>query len=146
MSGLKERTASQSVEDWLYDYTKGDSEVDMSKYGQAASDDLKAADFKGKKFKGTIATVTTRTYPARDDQQEDTKAVLTFEEPDLQGKPLVVSHPNAQELLDWYGSDSAKWVGKTIGMSTKTWNVGEGWVFTQLDAKPEDFDDEIPFS
>ena len=119
--------------------------MDMSKYGQPASNDLKAAEFKGKKFKATISSVETRTYPARDDQPEDTKAVLYFDEDALKGKPLVVSHPNAEELLSWYGSNSEDWIGKQIGLSTRTWTVGEGWVFTRLDAKPEDFDDDLPF-
>ena len=116
--------------------------MDMSKFGKPASNDMKAADHKGKKFKVTISGVTSRTYPATDTQEEDTKAVLSFEEHD---KVLVVSHPNADELIAWYGADGDNWIGRQIGLSTKTWNVGEGWVFTQLDAKPEDFDDDISF-
>ena len=116
--------------------------ADMSKYGQAQSDDLKAADFKGKNLKVVISGVSTRTYPARDDQEEDTKAVLTFEGKE---KALVVSHPNAQVLIDAYGPNDTDWIGHEIGLHTKTWNLGEGWIITPLDVEPEEFDSDLPF-
>ena len=117
--------------------------MDMSKYGKPANNDLKALEYKGKKFKVTISGVSARTYPANDTQEEDTKAILTFDE--FGDKTLVVSHPNCDELREWWGDDGTKWIGKELGLSTKTWNVGEGWVFTRFDAEPKEFDDDIPF-
>ena len=116
--------------------------MDMSKYGQGPSNDLKAAEYKGQNLRGVISEVTTRTYPARDDQPEDTKAVLAFVGRE---KVLVVSHPNCDVLKAAYGDESDDWIGKAIGLSTKTWTIGEGWIITALDVPPVDYDDEIPF-
>ena len=130
-----------SVEGWIKSYSE-EVEMDMSKYGQGPSNDLKAAEYKGQNLKVVITGVTTRTYPARDDQPEDTKAVLEFEGKE---KVLVVSHPNCDVLRAAYGDDSDGWIGHEIGLSTKTWPVGEGWVLTPLDVAAPEFDDDIPF-
>lgn len=116
--------------------------ADMSKYAGAPSNDLKAADFKGQNLKVVIDTVSTRTYPARDGQDEVTKPVLTFRGKE---KTLVVSPTNVKVLIEAYGADSDGWIGHEIGLSTKEYEVGTGWIVTPLDVEGPAFDDEIPF-
>ena len=116
--------------------------MDVTKFGQGESKDLKALDHKGQKLKVVISGVSTRTYPARDDQPEDTKVVLAFEGKE---KVMVVSHPNTDVLIDAYGAESSNWVGRELGLSTKTWNVGEGWIITPLDVEAPVYEDDIPF-
>ncbi len=89
-----------------------------------------------------IDCVSTRTYPARDDQPEDVKAVLSFEGKE---KVLVVSHLNTDVICAAYGKIDSDWIGHEIGLTTKEWSVGWGWEITPLDVEPADFDDSIPF-
>ena len=117
--------------------------ADMSKYAQSDSKDLKAAEYKGQNLKVVISGVSTRTYPARDDQPEQTKAVLEFEGKE---KVMVVSGGNCKILCDAYGKNDSDWLGHEIGLSTKEWEVGTGWIITPLDVEPTEFDDDIPFA
>ena len=116
--------------------------MDMSKFGQGETKDLKASAYKGQNLKVVISAYSTRTYPARDDQEEDTKVVLSFEGKE---KVLVVSHPNTDVLIKAYGPNGDDWKGREIGLSTKTWSVGEGWIITPLDVPEPEYDDDIPF-
>jgi hypothetical protein len=110
------------------------------------SNDLKAADFKGQNLKVTIDGVGERTYEGREDRPEQVKTTLTFVGKE---KTLVCSDTNNNILCDAYGDDSDGWIGKEIGLSTKTWNFGEGdkegWIVTPLDVEPPEFSDDIPF-
>ena len=114
----------------------------MSQYAQSNTTDLKAAEFKGQNLKAVISAVSTRTYPAKEDQPEQTKPVLAFEGKE---KVLVVSGGNTKILCDAYGSMDTDWIGHEIGLSTKEWEVGTGWIITPLDVEPTDYDDDIPF-
>ena len=117
--------------------------ADMSKYqSDGNTTDLKAADFRGQNLKVVICGVTTRTYPARDDQLETTKPVLSFEG---KAKVVVVSGGNTSVLCKAYGNEDSDWIGHEIGLSTKDWEVGTGWIITPLDVEAPSFDDDIPF-
>ena len=116
---------------------------DMSKYASSDSADLKAADFRGQNLKVVIDGVTTRTYPARDDQPEQTKPVLNFEGKE---KVLVVNAGNTKVLCEAYGLFDSDWMGHEIGLSTKDYEgFGTGWVVTPLDVEAPEFEDSIPF-
>ena len=134
----------QSVTEWIRDYI-GEDQVDMSKYGQSDSKDLKAADFVGKNLKVVIAAVEIRKYPATDDKPATEKPVLTFVGKE---KGLVLNPTNTKTLITAYGPDSDDWVNHEIGLTVADYTdrgFGHGWVVTALDVEPEEFDDEIPF-
>ena len=114
----------------------------MTQYSKSDSKDLKAADFVGKNIKAVIEAVSTRHYPAKDGNAEITKAVLKFAGKE---KELVSSPTNTKILIGAYGKDSDSWIGKQVGLSTKEYDVGVGWIITPLDVAPVEFDDEIPF-
>ena len=86
--------------------------------------------------------MSTRTYPARDDQPEQTKPVLAF---DGKEKVMVVSGGNTKVLCEAYGIMDSDWIGHEIGLSTKEWEVGTGWIITPLDVEAPEFSDDIPF-
>ena len=116
---------------------------DMSKYASSDSKDLKAADFRGKNLKVFIKNVSTRTYPARDDQSEQTKPVLEFEGKE---KVLVLNAGNTRILCEAYGPMDSDWLGHEVGLSTKDYEgFGTGWVIQPLDVEGPEFSDEIPF-
>lgn len=117
--------------------------MDMQKFVQEnKSEDLKAKDFVGKNLKVTISKVDTVTYPANESQPEQTKPVLYFEGKE---KRLVLNNTNTETLCNAYTSDSEKWIGQDISLTTKDYTAegfGIGWIVAALN--PE-FDDEIPF-
>ena len=117
--------------------------MDMSKFkSEGNSDDLKAKDFIGKNFKLVIERVDTVTYPANDDQPENTRGVLYFVGKE---KRLVLNGTNTETLCNAYGDDSEGWAGKEISLSTKDYTskgYGHGWIVSALG---QDFDDSIPF-
>lgn len=136
---------SQSNEQWISDYEQEENLMDMSKYSQSDSKDLKAADFIGKNLKVVISAVEIRKYPATDDKPANEKPVLSFEGKD---KGLVLNATNTKVLCKAYGNDDEGWVSHEIGLSTADYTdkgYGHGWVVTPLDVEPEDFDDDIPF-
>ncbi len=141
-STAKANGRMQSVEDWLNEYNSEEVIVDMSQFAQSDSKDLKAAEYKGQNLKVVISGVSTRTYPAKEDQPEQTKPVLAFEGRE---KVMVVSGGNTKVLCDAYGNQDDSWLGHQIGLSTKEWEVGTGWIITPLDVDPVEFDDKIPF-
>ena len=119
--------------------------ADMSKYKSSSnSDDLKAKDFVGKVFKLVISKVDTVTYPANENQEEQTKAVLYFEGKE---KRLVLNGSNTEVLCSAFTSEGESWVGKEIQLSTQDYTAkgfGHGWIVTPVRAEG-DFDDLIPF-
>lgn len=116
--------------------------IDMTKYAATESNDLKAADFKGKNIKVIIESVEIRHYEARNDQPASDKAVLRFVGKE---KTLVLNKTNTKRLIDAYGPDSESWTRNEIGLSTHETELGTGWVVTPLNIQPPDFDDSIPF-
>ena len=119
--------------------------MDMSKYSQSDSNDLKASDFIGKNLKVVIKSIEIRDYPAKDDKPANSKPVLSFVGKD---KGLVLNATNTKVLCKAYGDDSDNWLNHEIGLSTADYTekgFGHGWVVTPLDVEPEDFDDDIPF-
>ena len=116
--------------------------VDATKYGQTASNDLKAADFAGKNMKLVISDVEERHYDARGAQPASDKLALHFEGRE---KTLVLNKTNTRTLINAYGPETEGWAGKSVGLTTQETELGEGWVVQALDAPPPEFDDEIPF-
>ena len=119
--------------------------MDMSKYAQSESKDLKAADFVGKNLKVVISNVEIRHYDASDKQPASDKPVLSFVGKE---KGLVLNASNTKTLCNAYGDDSDGWINHEIGLTVEDYSskgFPPGWVVTPLDAAPADFDDDIPF-
>lgn len=119
--------------------------MDMTKYSQSDSNDLKAVDFIGKNLKVQISGVTIRNFEARNDQPANSKPCLSFAGKE---KTLVLNATNTKALCDAYGADSDGWIGHEIGLTVKDYTdkgFGHGWVVTPLDIEPPDFEDDIPF-
>ena len=134
----------QSVADWIRDY-EGVQQVDMTKFSQSDSKDLKAADFVGRNLKVVISGVEIRNYEAKEGQPATSKPALSFEGKE---KQLVLNATNTKTLCDAYGTDSDGWKGHEIGLTVKDYSdkgFGHGWIVTPLDVEGPEFDDEIPF-
>ena len=119
--------------------------MDMSKYSQGDSKDLKAADFIGRNLKVVISAVEVRNYPAEGDKPANSKPVLSFIGKE---KGLVLNATNTKTLCAAYGNDSDSWIEHEIGLSVQDYTdkgYGHGWIVTPLDVEGPDFDDEIPF-
>ena len=117
--------------------------MDMSKFkGSENSDDLKAKDFIGKNLKLTIERVDTVTYPANENQPEQTKPALYFVG---KSKRLILNPTNTETLCNAYGDDSEGWAGKEVALTTKDYTdkgFGHGWIVSALEVE---FDDDIPW-
>ena len=116
--------------------------MDMSGFkSEGNTSDLKAKEFIGKNLRVEIDRVDTVTYPANDNQPEQTKAVLYFVGKE---KRLVLNGTNTETLCNAYGDESDHWIGKTIALTVKDYTdkgFGHGWIVTPLDI---DYDDDIP--
>jgi hypothetical protein len=119
--------------------------VDMTKYAESQSKDLKAAEFVGKNIKVRIASVTIQHFEATDQQPAQDKPRLTFVGKE---KGLILNTTNTQTLVKAYGGDSDSWIGHEIGLTVKDYSdkgFGHGWIVTPLDVEGPAFNDEIPF-
>ena len=119
--------------------------MDMTKYAESQSKDLKAADFVGKNLKVRIAAVTIQHFDATEQQAAQEKPRLTFVGKE---KGLILNSTNTQTLVRAYGANSEGWVNHEIGLTTKDYSdkgFGHGWIVTPLDVKGPDFEDDIPF-
>jgi len=116
--------------------------MDMNKYAVTESNDLKAADFKGKNLKVVIERVEVRHYDARNEQPAADKPVLHFVGKE---KTLVLNKTNTKYLIGAYGPDSDSWINQEIGLSTHETELGTGWIVTPLNVQPPDYNDDIPF-
>jgi hypothetical protein len=117
--------------------------VDMSKFAGSESKYLKAADLQGKVVKVKISGVSLLEF-------EDQESGVKTQKPALglvgKEKQVVCNATSIGELIQAYGPDSEKWVGKEIRLSTKHYpKFGrDGIVITPLDAAV-DPNDDIPF-
>lgn len=119
--------------------------MDMTKYAESQSKDLKAAEFIGKNLKVRIASVTIQHFDATDTQAAQDKPRLSFVGKE---KGLILNKPNTQALVKAYGGDSESWVNHEVGLTVKDYSdkgFGHGWIVTPLDVKGPDFEDDIPF-
>lgn len=119
--------------------------MDMSKYAESNSKDLKAAEFVGKNLKVRIESVKIQHFEANDQQPAQDKPRLTFVGKE---KGLILNTTNTQTLIKAYGTDSDSWVGHEVGLTVKDYSdkgFGHGWIVTPLDVKGPDFNDDIPF-
>ena len=130
---------AQSNEDWIKSYSE-EVEMDMTKYAGSESDWLKAADIKGKNVSVVIESVGEIHFDAKEGQAAQEKATLRFVGKD---KGVVLNATNTNTLIEAYGPDSDKWIGKEIGLNTKEYEgFADGIVVVILDA---DYSDDIPF-
>lgn len=69
-------------------------------------------------------------------------------------KPLILSKTNGRGLNSAFGTNTNKWKGKRVLVTTKDYNIDgkatTGWITTPMvesagDAQGDLFDDEIPF-
>jgi len=117
--------------------------MDMSQYAGSESKYLKAADLKGKRVKVEIEGVDLVEF---DDEEKGktTKPALSLVGKD---KKLVLSPSFVEEVMRAFGSDSDKWVGKELILSTKYYKAfdREGIFTTPVIPENELIDDDIPF-
>jgi hypothetical protein len=114
--------------------------MDMTQFAGSESNWLKAEDIKGKNVKAVIREVSAVHFDAQNDKPAQDKAALKFEGRE---KGVILNATNTKILINAYGKDSEKWLGKEIGLTTKEYEgFGSGIVVVILDA---DFDDDIPF-
>jgi hypothetical protein len=119
--------------------------MDMTKYSQGDSNDLKAVDFIGKNLKVVISKVEIRNFEATEKMPANSKPCLHFEGKE---KTLVLNATNTKTLCEAYGADSDGWIGKQVGLTVADYTskgFGHGWVVTALDVEPPAFEDDIPF-
>ena len=119
--------------------------MDMTKYSQTDSNDLKAADYIGKNIKAKISRVEIRNFEASEKMPANSKPSLHFEGRE---KTLVLNATNTKILCDAYGTDSDEWIGHEIGLTVADYTskgFGHGWVVRPLDVAEPDFDDDVPF-
>lgn len=129
----------------LMNNTNRRTNVDMTKYSQGDSNDLKASDFIGKNLKVTISKVEIRNFEASEKMAANSKPALHFEGKE---KTLVLNATNTKTLCEAYGGDSEGWIGKQVGLTVADYTskgFGHGWIVTPLDVEPPEFSDEIPF-
>ena len=60
-------------------------------------------------------------------------------------KGIVSNKTNTKRLIEAYGSDTDKWIGKKIRASQNHTPLGIGFTLTAVVVEPDDFDDDIPF-
>lgn len=115
----------------------------MTKYAGSESKYLKAADLQGKTIKVVIAGVSLLEFEDENTGAKTQKPALS-----LRGKEkqIVCNATSVGELIQAYGPDSEKWIGKEIRLSTKHYpKFGrDGIVITPLDVSA-DPNDDIPF-
>ena len=119
--------------------------MDMSKYSQSDSNDLKAVEYIGKNFKAIIDAVTIRNFEASDKMAANSKPCMSFKGKE---KTLVVNATNTKILCDAYGSNSDDWTGHEIGLSVADYTAkgfGHGWVVTPMDLAAPVYDEDLPF-
>ena len=117
--------------------------MDMTKFAGSESKYLKAADLQGKVIKVTIAGVGILEFEDQDTGVKSTKPALALVGKE---KQVVCNATSVGELIQAYGADSDKWVGKEIRLSTKHYpKFGrDGIVITPLSVNV-DPNDDIPF-
>ena len=114
--------------------------MDMTKYASSESDWLKASDIKGKKITVIISEIGEQHFEANEKGAARDRATIKFTGKD---KGVALNATNTGVLIDAYGAESGKWVGKEIGLSTKEYEgFGDGIIIVILDAE---FEDDISF-
>ena len=143
---LENEQERREYEEWLNAYDNESRRlrdmVDMTKYSGGESKFLKAKDFEGQNLKVVIDRLEEAHFEANDFGPATNKPILYFKGKE---RGLVVSPSNVKILIEAYGSDSDSWSGREIGLSTKKYEKGTGWIITPLDVEPVAFDDAIPF-
>ena len=116
--------------------------MDMSKYAGSESKYLKAADLQGRSIKVVIEQVSLLEFEDEDGKKTQKPALS------LRGKEkqIVCNATSVGDLIQAFGSDSDKWAGKEIRLSTKHYpKFGrDGIVITPLDVVA-DFNDDVDF-
>jgi len=89
--------------------------MDMTQFSGSESRYLKAADLDGRNIKVTIAAVNLVEFEQDDGSKQQKPAI------ELVGKDkaVVCNATTVQELMQAFGVDSDKWIGKEIGLSVK---------------------------
>ena len=115
----------------------------MTKFAGSESKYLKAADLQGKTIKVAIASVSLLEFEDQETGVKQTKPALSLKGKE---KQVVCNATSIGELIQAYGADSEKWVGKEIRLSTKHYpKFGrDGIVITPLTVE-SDPNDDIPF-
>jgi hypothetical protein len=117
--------------------------MDMTKYSGSESKYLKAADLQGKSVKCVIDNVTLLEFEDQETGKKTQKPALSLVGKE---KKVVCNATSVGDLIQAYGSESEKWIGKEIRLSTKHYAAfgRDGIVVTPLGAI-EDQELEVPF-
>ena len=101
---------------------------------------LKAEDIGNKQPELTIESVEVETFGETDEKQH--KLALYFKGKD---KGIVSNKTNTKRLVEAFGPETDKWVGKKIRASQNHTPLGIGFTLVPINSKADDFEDEIPF-
>lgn len=110
--------------------------MDMTEF-TGNSDFLKSTDLNRKQPLVKIKSVNTRDFS--DEAGTKTKPIIEFEGKD---KMMVLNVTNTRRLVEAFGKDSDKWIGKEVQLYVEDTQMGPG---LRLRAELPDFDDDIPF-
>jgi hypothetical protein len=114
----------------------------MTKYSGSESKYLKAADLQGKSVRVVIEGVSLLEFED-DNGTKSQKPALS-----LRGKEkqVVCNATSVNDLIQAYGSESNKWIGKELRLSTKHYpKFGRDGIVILPILDEEELDDSIPF-
>ena len=113
--------------------------VDATKYAGSESSYLKAADLDGKRPQVVVSSVEEVEF--ENDDGKKIRLALGIQGKD---KKVSLNPTNTKEMIAVFGGDTDAWVGKTIQLSTKSYDTfPDGLVVMAIDT--EGLDDDIPF-
>ena len=101
---------------------------------------LKAEDIGASQPELVIEKVEVETFGSDDEREH--KLALYFKGKD---KGIVSNKTNTKRLVESFGAETDKWVGRKIRASQNHTPLGIGFTLTAVTAKPDDFNDDIPF-
>lgn len=113
--------------------------VDATKYAGNESAYLKAADLDGKRPQVAISSVEEVEF--EDEGNKKVRLALGLQGKD---KKISLNPTNTKEMINCFGGDTETWIGKTIQLSTKSYDTfPDGLVVMGIDT--DGLDDDIPF-
>lgn len=113
--------------------------MDATDFGKTGSDEwLKAEELKGKTVSLTIESVEICTFGSEDESEH--KLGLKFKSRE---KGIVLNKTNTKRMIEAFGGETDRWIGKSVIASPNETNMGLGFSVTAL--PEDDLDDDIPF-
>lgn len=101
---------------------------------------LKAEDLGSRQPELTIESIEVETFG--EEKASEHKLALYFKGRE---KGIISNKTNTKRLVEKFGAETDKWIGKKIRASQNHTPLGVGFTLTPIDPKDDDFDDDIPF-